>query len=153
MEDIKNKMLKLKLHLHQPKKWQKHNWITDNDIDDYERAIYNDLDVTPLLERDLPDIDYSFLDNLMVEDEVYSQLEGKFDNYFITTYGRIINVKTKKTIKPTLYPNNISILLKLQLVSFKKEFIRLGWIYSQSFILEKYKEYKWRHHTVKYRKK
>ena len=135
--------VKLKIDLHQPKKWEKHKWVTEKDIQDYEAAIYNDLDITDLIKGDIPEVDYSFLDRIMVEDEIYAPLEGLIDDYYITTFGRIISTKRMKTIKPSIYTNSIAVLVRQELVNFKKEFIRLGWIYSPSLIKEKYKKYNW----------
>lgn len=143
MENTKKEGLKLKLQLHQPKKWERHNWVTEKDIDDYEAAIYNDLDITHLIKGDIPEVDYSFLDRIMVEDEVYAPLEGLLDDYFITTFGRIISTRRMKTVKPNMFSNSINVSLRQEPVSLKKEFIRLGWIYSPSLIKEKYKQYNW----------
>ena len=143
MGNTKSKGLKLKLTLHQPKKWEKHNWVTQDDIDAYENIIYNDLNLSRAIEEDIPQLDTHFLNMVLVEDETYAVLSGKLDNYCITTYGRIINLDRRKLVQPTLHINSIHVFLKGVSLSFKPIFKELGWIYSPSFIKEKYKQYGW----------
>lgn len=144
MKKDREGFIKLKLTLHPPKKWEKNKYLTDEEIEMYERAIYNDLDVSKVFEQTDPTSDLTFLNEILVEDEVYGEVDEPTGNYFITTYGRVINVHRKNMLKPVLHNVNMSITLQSGLINFKKEFIRLGWIYSQSFILQKYKEYNWK---------
>jgi hypothetical protein len=46
-------------------------------------------------------------------------------------------------VTQNMFSNSITVSLRQESVSFKKEFIRLGWIYSPSLIKEKYKQYNW----------
>jgi hypothetical protein len=149
MGNTKSKGLKLKLTLHQPKKWEKHNWVTQSDIDAYENIIYNDLNLYRALDKDIPKVDTPFLDMVLVEDETYAILPDNLDNYCITTYGRVINLNRKKLVQPTIHVNSMYTFLKGKNISFKTVFNELGWIYSPSFIKEKYKEYGWKAYTNK----
>ena len=137
-------MAKVLLKLHQPYKWKKHNYITDDDYAKAEHMIYNNLSMKTYLEEVMPQSDDSWIPEVMKDDETFDYLEGDKDNYVITTYGRIFNVTRKKSVMPSAVGTNIMATLKGQTVNYKKEFNRLGWIYSFTFIMDKYKEYNWR---------
>lgn len=149
MENTKNKATKLKLILHQPKKWDRQDWVTQEDYEDYESIIYNDLNLLEKIEKDIPQLDLGFLDTVLIEDEAYAKIPGDHDNYYITTYGRVFNIKNYKQLAPSFSKNAVSMMIKGDSIRYKRLFPNLGWIYSPSFIKQKYKENGWNYYTNK----
>lgn len=140
-------MAKLLLKLHQPYKWKKHNYFTDEDYYEAERLIYNNLSMEPYLDKIIPELDDSWVNDFLKEDEAFDYLEGELNNYVITTYGRVFNLKTKKTVMPSVSGTNLNVMLKGKVTSYKTEFARLGWVYSFSFIMDIYAKYKWKYYV------
>lgn len=141
-------MTKLKLKLHQPKKWIKHDYVTKDDIDQFEYLIYNDLDIKRKIQRDIPSYNFDWVEEHLVEDEEYIQLEGELNSYCISSFGRIFSSRGKKTVKPMRVRNNFYVTLKNYTVTFRKEFFKNDWAYSPSVILDKYEKYGWLYYNA-----
>ena len=140
---------KLILKLHQPKKWQKIKYVTDSDIYELENLIYNDLDITHRYD-DSPDNSFvSFLDNIMVEDEIWSILPEVNYDYAITSFGRVISAKRYKNLKITIYRNTAYFALRRVSYKISDMFLSRGWVYSNSFIRGKYEEYGWDYYDAR----
>tara|TARA_R110000822_G_scaffold46727_3_gene124331 strand:- start:3990 stop:4424 length:435 start_codon:yes stop_codon:yes gene_type:complete len=142
-------MLKLKLELHQPKKWDKTPYVTQDEVDQYEYLIYNDLSISKKLDRDIPKYTFEWVDKFLVENEEYRQLEGDINTYCITSFGRIFSSGRKKSVKPIKVRNNFYITLKGESIVFRKEFFKYDWTYSPSVILGNYKKYGWKYYEPK----
>ena len=138
-------MIKLKLKLHPPKKWEKIDYVTKNDIEQYEHLIYNDLDITRKIESDIPSYDYKWVDKYLVEDEEYVQLEAPVEMYCMTSLGRVFSYRGRKQIKPMKSGSNFYITLKGKTVVYRKEFFKNDWAYSPSLIEQKYNQYGWKY--------
>lgn len=136
-------MIKLKLKLHQPKKWVKNNYVSQDDIDQFEYLIYNDLDITKKIQRDIPTYNFNWVDKHLVDDEEYAPLGDPLNMYCITSYGRIFSNRGKKMIKPIKIVNNFYITLKGTTVTYRKEFLNNDWAYSSFNIVNNYNKYGW----------
>ena len=137
-------MAKILLKLHQPHKWDKSKYISDDEYFELEKLIYNDKPLTKYYNKYQEEFDDTWLQQVLKEDEVYKYLESPVDNYAITTYGRVFNIKTMRQVKPSLHVNTFTVSLKDCSINFKREFIKNNWIYSPSFIKEQYKKYGWK---------
>lgn len=144
-------MLKLKLDLHQPKKWDKIKYVTQDEVDQYEYLIYNDLNIIKKLDRDIPKYDFKWVKEYLVEDEEYKQLEGEANTYCITSFGRVFSSGRKKSVKPIKLNNNFYITLKGVSVVFRKEFFKNDWTYSPSVIASNYEKYGWKYYEPNYK--
>tara|TARA_R110000868_G_scaffold147020_2_gene368173 strand:+ start:357 stop:782 length:426 start_codon:yes stop_codon:yes gene_type:complete len=138
-------MARLVLKLHQPHKWSKVKHISDDEYYEFERRINNGLSTDSLYDLELSDADIKWLDNTLVEDEAYTFLNSPLDNYVITTYGRVINMKSRRIIKVTFTNKQVYLFLKGISMPLRTAFKDFGWIYVPSLIYSKYKEYNWRH--------
>ena len=136
-------MGKIILKLHQPHKWDKSKYISDDEYYELEKLIYNDKPLNKYYKKHEDKYDDSWLQQVLKEDEVFKYIENH-DNYVLTTYGRVFNIKTMRQVKPSLCVNSFTINLRECAVNFKKEFINNGWIYSPSFIKEQYNKHGWK---------
>jgi len=136
-------MIKLKLTLQPPKKWERPNYVTQDDIDQYEYLIYNDLDVKRKIDKDIPKYNFEWVDKYLVEDEEWVQMAEPLETYCITSFGRVFSSNRKRPIKPIKVRNNFYITLKGESVVFRREFFKNDWTYSPSLISQKYKQYGW----------
>ena len=149
------KYIKVKLDLHPAKRWEKPKWVTDKDIDDIDRMLYNDLkdEFDEMITEGMDIQDFSWIDKLLVEDEQYSPLEEPYENYAISTYGRIFSGKRKQSVVTSSTGKRFYVMLLGASVNMNKEFAKRGWIFVPSFIREKHKQYGWRVYTSKLFKK
>lgn len=147
-------MAKILLKLHQPKKWDKSEYISDEEVAEYEKLIYNDLDVVKHIKKQSQEYDDSWIKDVLKEDETYIVLQHPLDNYALTSFGRIFNIKSMRQIKLNLTNNSFTITIKGKTINVKKLFVENGWIYSGSLLRQKHDQYKWGYCEVfpKYKK-
>ena len=125
----------------------KQNWVTEQDVEDFESLIYNDKPILPKIKELIVEIDEEWIESVLVEDEQYRELLHPSDRYLITSFGRIFNIKSKKQIVTSCVGGRWTYLADRVNVNFNKTFVNFGWIYSRSLISQKYKEYGWKAYT------
>lgn len=135
---------KLLLKLHQPKKWEKHNYYTDKDYEEMESIIYNDRNTLfreKMAEKEAT-YNTSWIEQLLILDEAYDVCFTD-PKYYITTFGRVFSSSRKKQLSALSVGNKISFGISKGTIHLDKEFAEIGWVYSNAFILDKYKQNKW----------
>lgn len=136
-------MGKILLKLYQEKKWEKIPFVSDDEIEQYEKYIYNDLNLKEHLDKHDEKYSVEWMNDILKEDEMVVFFPSPIDNYVLTSFGRIFNVERKKSIKLNLSGNLFSITIKGKTINVKKYFIDNGWIYSGSLIRQKHDQYGW----------
>lgn len=149
MKDTKSKGVKLMIKLHQPKKWEKVKYVSDKEYDYVESLIYNDQNnqfKEYMLAKDMA-ISSTWIDQYLIDDEIYETCTLN-DNYFVTTYGRVFSAKRNKQLVLVQIGSKLNVGIGGQNIDLSKEFVEQGWIYSRSFIIEKYEQFGWKYKTA-----
>ena len=122
----------------------KNNYITDDEIYEIERAIYNDLP-SPLFQdvsEVYSDTDKEWLKTILEKDEKYDYIPG-WDSYIITNIGRFVNVKHRRQLKPTFTSNTVIAQLGDRRNHYSALYEEFGWEYDFEEILTNYYKEGW----------
>jgi hypothetical protein len=90
----------------------------------------------------LPDYAKS-LTPLLLEDEKFAMLEGKYFDYAVTSFGRTFNVKTQKPVLVYFGMKDIQLVLRGDKINLSEIFEENGWEYSIEEISKIYQQYNW----------
>jgi len=127
----------------------KHNWVTEQDVEDFESLIYNDRSILPKIIENVPQIDTLWIESVLVEDEQWKVLPEPFDSYILTSFGRIFNFGSRRQIVITTIFGQWGWRNKGVQIKFNKEFVENGWIFSKSLLQQKYAKYGWKSYSGK----
>lgn len=146
--ESRGKGLKLMIKLHQPKKWEKPKYISDREYDYVESLIYNDQNIRfkEYMQEREQEISATWIESFLVEDEAYAQCITD-ENYFFTTFGRIFSSKRTKQLALVQIGSKLQVGIGNKAIDLGTEFNEQGWIFSRSFIIEKYEQYGWNYKT------
>lgn len=122
------------------KKWEKQQYVTAKDIDDFEHLIYNNLDVKERLVSEFITVDSEWINEILKPEEEYAELSYPLDKYAVTSFGRILNIKTKKQ----LVLQNVTSNFYFQRHRLQDLLTQNGFIYSKKVINDYYKKYNWK---------
>jgi len=109
-------------------------YITDEEIAAIEHAIFNNLP-SPLLQglsEGDSNFDERWLKRALEKGEKYARLtykyiNGDYEHVAVTSYGRTINTKSKRLIKPVITVHQLLVRVAQQKVPFEQIFEDNGW--------------------------
>jgi hypothetical protein len=85
----------------------------------------------------------SAIQELLVEKEQYVLLDGDWEDYAITSLGRVINCKHKSIIQVYVAREEISVPVRGKKLHLSIEMNINGWKYNQKEVLQNYKKNNW----------
>ena len=135
---------------------RKRDYITDGYIEDVNHYLYNDIELTPVLDKHLQEynrkwnteFNKEFADSVMLKGEVYAQL-AVLDHYIVTNLGRVVNTGKKSFISMTITQTTCGTYAgQSDRINLENFFGQQGWHYDHNKIMKDYKKYKWKHRLV-----
>ncbi len=123
-------------------KYNKQQYVNDSYIETIEHYLHNDLDLKELYEEEKVQNLDAFKELLIQGEEIIPL----FDNYAITNYCRVFNVKLIRQLSPNFYEDkNVSVCLHTKKQDIKKLFAEQGWDYNIPDIKKIYDKNKWKY--------
>lgn len=124
------------------KKYGTKGYITQEYIDTVEHYLYNNIPLENLTTV-APIENTNILKDILKEGEEWAQLPES-DSMIVTSFGRFLNMKNIKQIKPTISPLSFHVYVHSEKVDIIGLFKKFGWKFDLETIRGHYLKYKWR---------